>query len=60
MNFFIERYKEAYKLQLTGLEKFCKKGTKPLAGFDDGLKSLIVAETAIKSIISKKFEKIKF
>ena len=60
MNFFIERYKEAYKLQLTGLEKLCKKGTKPLAGFDDGLKSLIVAETAIKSIISKKFEKIKF
>ncbi len=60
MYFFIERYKEAYKLQLNGLEKLCKKGIEPLANFDDGLKSLIVAETAIKSIISKKFEKIKF
>ncbi len=60
MYFFIERYKEAYKLQLNDLEKLCNKGRQPLADFDDGLKSLIIAETAIKSTNSKKLEIIKF
>jgi len=59
-NFFIERYSEAYKIQLDDLVKICKKNSKPLANFDDGRKSLILAEIAKKSLNSKKFEKIIF
>jgi myo-inositol 2-dehydrogenase/D-chiro-inositol 1-dehydrogenase len=59
-NFFIERYSEAYKIQLNDLVKICKKNFKPLANFDDGRKSLILAEIAKKSLNSKKFEKIIF
>jgi len=59
-NFFIERYSEAYKIQLNDLAKICKKNSKPLANFDDGRKSLILAEIAKKSLNSKKFEKIIF
>ena len=59
-NFFIERYSEAYKIQLNDLVKICKKNSKPLANFDDGRKSLILAEIAKKSLNSKKFEKIIF
>ena len=59
-NFFIERYSEAYKIQLDDLVKICKKNSKPLANFEDGIKSLILAETAKKSFKSKQFEKIRF
>ena len=58
-NFFIERYSDAYKIQLDDLAKLCKKNTKPLASFEDGRMSLILAETAYKSLKSKKFEKVK-
>ena len=59
-NFFIERYFEAYKIQLNDLAKLCKKNIKPLANFEDGRLSLILAETANKSLKTKKLEKIKF
>ena len=58
--FFIERYFEAYKIQLNDLAKLCKKNIKPLANFEDGRLSLILAETANKSLKTKKLEKIKF
>ena len=60
LNFFIERYDEAYKLQLNDLVKLIKNNSKQLANFEDGRRSLILAEGAIKSNKSKKFEKIKF
>ena len=60
MYFFIERYKEAYKLQLDDLLKLIKNGSKPLANFEDGRKSLIIAENAIKSINLKKSVKINY
>ena len=59
-NFFIERYSEAYKIQLNDLVKICRKQSKPLANFEDGRKSLILAEIAKKSLNTKKFEKITF
>ena len=59
-NFFIERYSEAYKIQLNDLVELCKKHSKPLANFEDGRKSLVLAEIANKSLKSKKFEKIIF
>tara|TARA_B000000477_G_scaffold31750_1_gene27265 strand:+ start:156 stop:1169 length:1014 start_codon:yes stop_codon:yes gene_type:complete len=58
--FFIERYSEAYRIQLDDLVKLCKKNIKPIATFEDGRKSLILAETAKKSLKTKKFETIKF
>ena len=58
--FFIERYSEAYRIQLDDLVKLCKKSVKPIATFEDGRKSLILAETAKRSLKSKKFETIKF
>ncbi len=58
LNFFIERYSEAYKLQLDDLFMMCNKNIKPMTNFEDGRKSLALADKAIKSIKSKKFEKI--
>ena len=58
MHFFIERYSDAYKKQLDDLAKVCKKNIKPSADFEDGRRSLILAETAIKSLRSRKFEKV--
>ena len=57
-DFFIERYAEAFKIQLDDLVKVYRKKIKPRSDFEDGRISLIMAETAKKSIISKKFEKI--
>ena len=59
LNFFIERYSEAYKLQLNDLFMMYSKKVKPLANFEDGRKSLALAQKAIESVKSKKFEKIK-
>ena len=60
MHFFIERYSDAYKKQLDDLAKVCKKNIKPTTNFEDGKRSLILAEAAIKSSKSKKFEKVFF
>ena len=59
-NFFIERYSKAFKIQLDYLAKLCKKNKKPLVDFEDGRMSVILAETANKSLKSKKFELVKF
>ncbi len=58
MNFFVERYKEAYKLQLNDLKMFITNNIKPLAQFEEGRKALIMANAAAKSLKSKKFEKL--
>ncbi len=60
LNFFIERYKDAYKIQLRDFANFIKKKTQPLAGFEEGRKALIMANAAQKSLRSKKFEKLYF
>ena len=58
LNFFIERYKDAYKNQLKDFAKFIRKKIQPLAGFEEGRKALIIANAAQKSLQSKKFEKL--
>ena len=60
MNFFVERYREAYELQLDDLARLVKKKIKPLAEFEEGRKALILANAAKKSLKTKKFEKINF
>ena len=59
LHFFIERYAEAFRLQLSDLANFCKKNIKPKAVFEDGRKSIMLAEAAQKSVKSKKFEQLK-
>ena len=59
LNFFIERYGPSYKLQLNNLASFCIKKSKPRANFNDGEKSLIIANAAYKSLNTKKVVKIK-
>tara|TARA_Y100001970_G_C13483254_1_gene485450 strand:- start:25 stop:513 length:489 start_codon:yes stop_codon:yes gene_type:complete len=59
LNFFIERYGPSYKLQLNDLASFVLKKSKPRASFDDGEKSLIIANAAYKSLSSKKVVRIK-
>jgi myo-inositol 2-dehydrogenase/D-chiro-inositol 1-dehydrogenase len=59
-HFFIERYKEAYNLQLNDLSKFVKKNSKPLSTFEDGRRALIIANAAALSLRKKKQIKLKF
>ena len=48
-----------YKLQLDNLASFFLKRSKPRANFNDGEKSLIIANAAYKSLNSRKVVKIK-
>ena len=59
LNFFIERYGYSYKLQLNNLASFCFKKSKPRANFNDGEKSLIIANAAYKSLSQKRVVKLK-
>ena len=60
LNFFVERYKDAYKKQLNDFSKFINKNIRPLAEFEEGRRALIMANAAKKSLNSKKFEKLTF
>ena len=57
-NFFIDRYKTAYKLQLKDLVLLAEKNKKPLATFIEGEKALLIANAAYKSLRTKKVIKI--
>ena len=58
LNFFIERYKEAYRLQLNELISLHKKSIKPRSTFEDGYMALKIANAAYKSLTQKKVVKI--
>ena len=60
LNFFIDRYEEAYKLQLDDLIDLVQKGKNPRASFEEGRKAIIIANAASKSLKSKKCVKINF
>ena len=59
LHFFIERYKEAYNLQLNELISLHKKGIKPRSTFEDGYLALKIANAAHKSLKQKKVMKLK-
>jgi len=59
LNFFIERYKEAYNLQLNDLISLHKKRAKPRSTFEDGYLALKIANAAYKSLIQKRLIKLK-
>ena len=60
LNFFIERYIEAYKLQLDELALYASKKKKPISSFEDGRRALILANAALISLKQKKLFKVKF
>ena len=60
LNFFIDRYKDAYKLQLKDLFNMIKRKKKPLVGFEDGRRALILANAAYESLKKNKNIKVKF
>jgi myo-inositol 2-dehydrogenase/D-chiro-inositol 1-dehydrogenase len=60
MNFFIDRYVDAYKLQLDELASYTLKRKKPVSSFEDGRRALIIANAALESLKKKRQIKIKF
>ena len=58
LNFFIERYQEAYMNEITAFVEAIVNKTPPTVDFEDGRKALVLAETAFKSIASGKMETI--
>jgi myo-inositol 2-dehydrogenase/D-chiro-inositol 1-dehydrogenase len=58
LNFFIERYQEAYMNEITAFVEAIVNKTSPSVDFEDGRRALVLAETAYKSIASGKIENI--
>jgi myo-inositol 2-dehydrogenase/D-chiro-inositol 1-dehydrogenase len=50
MNFFIERYAPAYVAEIDHFVDCVEQGTKPLAGFQEGLEALRLADAAYESM----------
>ena len=60
LNFFIDRYEEAYKLQLDDLIDLVQNRKNPRASFEEGRKAIIIANAAYKSLRFNKVVKINF
>ena len=60
LNFFIDRYVDAYKLQLDELARYTLKKNKPISSFEDGRRAVIIANAASSSLKQKKQIKLKF
>ena len=54
LDFFIERYKEAFSLQLKSFIKSIKQNSSTDVGFEDGFKALAIADAAYKSLKERK------
>ena len=59
-NFFIERYKDAYQIQLDQFIKSIRNKKNTLVTFEDGKNALILANSATKSVKLNKVVKPKF
>lgn len=49
-NFFLERYKDAYRAEMQHFLEIVRDGRAPLAGYRDGVASLVLAEAAALSV----------
>lgn len=50
LNFFIERYREAFDAEISEFVEAVEAGRAPSVGFEDGRMALLLAEAALKSI----------
>ena len=55
LNFFIERYREAFSNEIGAFVDSIEKGQPAQVGFDDGRKALLLAEAAMKSALEGRF-----
>lgn len=55
LEFFIERYQEAYVAEIGAFIDCIENGSQPEVGFEDGRRSLILAEAAYKSLAERRF-----
>jgi myo-inositol 2-dehydrogenase / D-chiro-inositol 1-dehydrogenase len=51
LNFFIERYREAFAAEISAFVDAVETGRPPAVGFEDGRQALILAEAALKSAV---------
>jgi myo-inositol 2-dehydrogenase/D-chiro-inositol 1-dehydrogenase len=49
LDFFIERYREAFDAEIGAFVEAVEKGVAPEVGFEDGRKALVLAEAAMRS-----------
>ena len=54
LNFFIDRYVDAYRLQLDELALYSRTKKSPISSFEDGRRALIIANAASTSLKLKK------
>lgn len=50
LNFFIDRYADAFAAEISAFVDAVETGTPPSVGFEDGRQALILAEAAIRSV----------
>lgn len=55
LEFFIERYREAFDAEIEAFVDCIEQGRPPEVGFEDGRRALILAEAAMKSAIEGRF-----
>ena len=53
-DFFMTRYTEAYAAEITAFVETMEKGIKPSPSGEDGLKALVLAEAALKSVAERR------
>jgi myo-inositol 2-dehydrogenase / D-chiro-inositol 1-dehydrogenase len=59
LNFFIERYREAFDAEISEFVDAVESGRVPSVGFEDGRLSLVLAEAALKSIAEARVVAVK-
>ncbi|WP_020683427.1 inositol 2-dehydrogenase [Marinobacterium rhizophilum] len=58
MNFFIDRYSEAFAAEIDAFVDSIENGVAPEVGFEDGRLALVLAEAALKSVIEGRAVKV--
>ncbi len=58
LNFFIERYREAFDAEIGAFVDAVESGTAPSPGFEDGRKALVLAEAAYRSAAEGRFVRV--
>jgi myo-inositol 2-dehydrogenase/D-chiro-inositol 1-dehydrogenase len=58
LDFFIERYTEAFEAEITAFAQAVETGQPAVVGFEDGRLALVLAEAAIKSIAERRVVKV--
>lgn len=55
LDFFIERYREAFDAEIDAFVQCIETGHAPEPGFEDGRRALILAEAAMRSAVERRF-----